>query len=164
MCAARKKTVPKKPVQRAANSAAQDLSSDFEQILSEDLAAECERAVELALEVRRPQLLQSLIARLQESSIAQPETSDEEDDRAWVPVESLSALRGLVGGRFHNLKKRWVDAGLPLREHRGDKGGSVEIEQEGWVELTNWIMKQGFEVRRDPEDERCLFELRAVES
>ncbi len=39
----------------------------------------------------------------------------------WTRIESLSRLRAIVGGRFKNLKEKWVGAGFPLREHRGDR-------------------------------------------
>ena len=78
----------------------------------------------------------------------------------WLEIESLSRLRSVVGGRFENTKKRWVAAGFLLREHRGDKSGAFTVNEAGWIELSNWIIKQGFEVRLSPEKEQCLFELR----
>ncbi len=78
----------------------------------------------------------------------------------WIEIESLSRLRSVVGGRFENTKKRWVAAGFPLREHRGDKSGTFTVDEAGWIELSNWIVKQGFETRLSPGKEHCLFELR----
>ena len=80
----------------------------------------------------------------------------------WIPVESLSRLRGIVGGRFQNLRKRWIDAGFPFREHRGDKSGDYTLDERGWIELSNWILKQGYEARLAPKEADHLFELRAT--
>ena len=82
----------------------------------------------------------------------------------WIRIESLSRLRALVGGRFQNLKDRWVSAGFPLREHRGDRSGKKSLEQEGWIELSAWIHKQGFEIRLAEEHEPWLFEVRKLAS
>jgi hypothetical protein len=80
----------------------------------------------------------------------------------WIEIESLSRLRSAVGGRFQNLRDRWVGAGFPLREHRGDKEASFTLNEAGWIELSNWISKQGFEARLTPDKVGCLFELRPV--
>ena len=82
--------------------------------------------------------------------------------QGWVEIESLSRLRSIVGGRFQNLRDRWVGAGFPLREHRGDKDGAFVLNEAGWIELSNWIAKQGFESRLTPDKSGCLFELRAL--
>lgn len=88
------------------------------------------------------------------------------DDSQWYKVESLSQLRAVVGGRFKNLKERWVEAGFPLREHRGDREGKASVDKEGWAQLGLWINKQGFQVRLADDSEPWLFEVRksAVES
>lgn len=86
------------------------------------------------------------------------------DERVWTGVESLSRLRALVGGRFQQLKQRWIDAGLPLRAHRGDRTGRVEIDRDGWLELAAWIQKQGFEARLTNEISEFLFEVRSLQS
>ena len=80
----------------------------------------------------------------------------------WVEIESLSRLRSVVGGRFQNLRDRWVGAGFPLREHRGDKEAAFTLNEAGWIELSNWISKQGYESRLTPDKTGCLFELRPV--
>lgn len=82
----------------------------------------------------------------------------------WIEIESLSRLRAVVGGRFQNLRDRWVGAGFPLREHRGDKDGEFSLNEAGWIELSNWVLKQGFESRLTPDKPGCLFELRAMRS
>lgn len=110
-------------------------------------------------EVFLAEVLRSLrSARARPSAGKEPESSDGE----WIPVESLSSLRSLVGGRFQNIKRKWIDAGLPLREHRGDRSGDYDINSEGWVELEAWINKQGFEARREPDGERGIFSLRPL--
>ena len=88
-------------------------------------------------------------------------------ESVWLPIESLSSLRATVGGRFQQLKERWVEAGLPLREHRGDRSAGAVIDQKGWIELTNWMLKQGFEARSVTEkvtesENEVLFEVRKL--
>ena len=81
-------------------------------------------------------------------------------DEGWSEIASLSQLRALVGGRFQNLKDRWVQSGFPLKEHRGDKSLDYRLNESGWLELSSWISKQGYEVRLRPDKEKCLFELK----
>jgi hypothetical protein len=69
-------------------------------------------------------------------------------EAGWEKIESLSSLRAIVGGRFQQLKDRWVGAGLPLREKKGDRTQLSKIDGAGWNELALWINKQGFEIRR----------------
>lgn len=78
----------------------------------------------------------------------------------WQGVESLSQLRSIVGGRFQNLKERWVNAGLPLREHKGDRESVPKIDQQHWLELSSWILKQGFETRLAQSEVDHLFEIK----
>lgn len=80
----------------------------------------------------------------------------------WIRIESLSQLRTMVGGRFQNLRARWMAAGFPLREHRGDKSGASRLDEHGWVELSNWMLKQGYEARPAPEGAEYLFEVRSA--
>lgn len=86
-----------------------------------------------------------------------PSSSEE-----WQPIESLSRLRSQVGGRFQQLKQRWVAAGFPLKEHRGDKTSEVRLDERAWLELSAWMLKQGYEARLTPERSDVLFEIRAV--
>jgi len=81
---------------------------------------------------------------------------------AWIGIASLSALRQLVGGRFQNLRDRWTAAGFPLREHRGDKEMEYQVNEGGWIELSSWILKQGYEARLTPDAPDSLFEVRAL--
>ena len=76
-------------------------------------------------------------------------------------MKSFSQLRGLVGGRFENLKKKWLAAGLPLREH-GEPRGGLKIDPDSWRALASWTAKQGFEVRLAAEGAEHLFEARRL--
>lgn len=78
----------------------------------------------------------------------------------WIGIDSLSRLRAEVGGRFQNLKDRWIEAGFSLKEHRGDRSQKVEINKGGWLELSNWISGQGYEVRLVSDRVGTLFEIR----
>lgn len=92
-----------------------------------------------------------------------PEASS--DVSEWIPIESLSQLRSHVGGRFQNLKQRWVAAGFPLREHRGDRSDQAEVNEGEWLELSAWIAKQGYESRLvHDETVDAVIELRKVSS
>ena len=83
-------------------------------------------------------------------------------DTAWMRIESLSGLRTHVGGRFQNLKERWVKAGFPLRDHRGDRTGQKNIDYQGWIELASWINKQGFELKLAEPEQPWLFEIKKI--
>ena len=144
-------------------SARQLAGVTLDDILSADLMHSFEKALEGALESRRLSFVHAIVDRLATLSGTQQQLeATPQNSSSWMPIESLSALRNLVGGRFHNLKAKWVEAGLPLREHRGDKGKDFEVDKVGWIELTNWISKQGFEVRLTEERIDCLFELRNI--
>lgn len=120
------------------------------------------------LDALKPMLVNEVYEKLQAcmaqapqaASLSDLQGSQTKDD--WVAIESLSALRAVVGGRFQQLKERWVEAGFPLREHRGDRQQSAEFNEAGWVELSRWIVKQGFEVRRAQEGEEFFFKIRIV--
>lgn len=78
----------------------------------------------------------------------------------WTEIQSLSRLRTVVGGRFQNLKTRWIEAGFPLREHRGDQKDDYVLNEKGWLELSSWIARQGYEARLTKDKTGCLFEVR----
>ena len=126
-----------------------------------ELRAFVRRAIE-----RRRQVLGYEIARRCESLMNEKQLRGQipgdESGTDWIRIESLSKLRALVGGRFQNLKDRWVRAGFPLREHRGDRTGQKNIDYQGWIELSAWINKQGFELKLADEKEEWLFELRKL--
>jgi len=90
-----------------------------------------------------------------QESMKQPVTETE-----WIDIESLSQLRAVVGGRFQNLRTRWLKAGLPLREHRGDKESSYEIDRAGWAELSGWLLDQGYQSKLvEDEGESAIFQI-----
>ena len=131
--------------------------------LTEETKEFATEALEKALKNWRPRIVLALEHRfralLKEGQTTQPEAVSHND---WTGVESLSRLRSLVGGRFQNIKKKWVDAGFPLREHRGDRWKDFSVDESAWVDLSNWILKQGFEARLTRDSKEFLFELRAI--
>lgn len=131
------------------------------------LTQECEDvlvgAVEKTMRDQRESLIAEVAYRLRGCFITRSELKEQEvQGAAWQGVESLSRLRSIVGGRFQNIKKKWTDAGFPLREHRGDRWKDFSLNDEGWLELSNWILKQGFEARLTTDSEEYLFELRKI--
>jgi hypothetical protein len=118
-----------------------------------------------ALQRRRQAIVFGVAKRvLEQVDQAELQTnSPEMGDEVWIRIESLSQLRSIVGGRFQKLKERWLAAGFPLREHRGDRAGKAAVDHEGWVELTVWVSRQGYRARLAGEDEPWLFEIASVE-
>ncbi len=81
----------------------------------------------------------------------------------WVGIVSLSGLRTLVGGRFSNLKEKWLAAGFPLKESKADEKQSYTIVKSAWLELVDWIEGQGFTARLPPDKgSGILFEVQKV--
>ena len=123
-----------------------------------------EAVVTEALARRREFLVGEIASRFAalspEHAIQRAEASP--DASNWGAVESLSRLRSLVGGRFQNLKERWIGAGFPLREHRGEEHEAAAVNEQGWLELMNWISKQGFEARLTPGAKDRYFEIRKL--
>lgn len=78
----------------------------------------------------------------------------------WIEIESLSQLRGIVGGRFTTVKAHWMAAGFPLRAHRGDRSKPVRRNDEGWLELSLWLDSQGYTARAADNREPVCFEIR----
>jgi hypothetical protein len=121
--------------------------------------------VRRAIERRRQAIVYEIARRCQAIMSEEnfnPVNPVAEDPQSWIKIESLSGLRALVGGRFQNLKEKWIKAGFPLREHRGDRTGQKNIDYQGWIELATWIHKQGFELRLAEEDQPWLFELKQL--
>jgi len=124
--------------------------------------------VQSALERRRGAIVYRLAERfsalLKRGGVTElSEDSEVEVDRPWTKIESLSQLRSTVGGRFQNLKQRWVEAGFPLREHRGDRSEKPQLDEDGWVELVRWINQQGYEARLAADKDPWIFEVRTRE-
>ncbi len=140
-------------------------SAEFLGTLAEQAIDLMERSLRGAFQKQREVLVRELELRLTQLSSPGRETISAAVALAkeeWIGIESLSRLRGLVGGRFQNIKKKWVDAGFPLREHRGDRLQDFAVEEAAWVDLTNWILKHGYEARLSPDSKEFLFELRKV--
>lgn len=80
----------------------------------------------------------------------------------WTKISSLSGLRTLVGGRFANLKERWMAVGFPLRD-ASEEGVKGRVNRAAWLELANWIEGQGYAARL-PEDssDGTLLEVRPL--
>lgn len=135
--------------------------------LSQELFSELDRQIlhefKSELQLRRPLVVAAICDKLRSIRVSHARSSVIEeggDSKEWTEISSLSALRGLVGGRFQQLKERWVAAGFPLREHRGDREQEVNFDEAGWIELSRWIGKQGFEVRRARSGEEYIFKIR----
>ncbi|MCC6220291.1 MAG: hypothetical protein IT291_03510 [Deltaproteobacteria bacterium] len=77
----------------------------------------------------------------------------------WIGITSLSQLRTIVGGRFQILKQRWISAGFPIREHRGDTKFAGHINQHEWANLAAWLRTRGFKARLCEEGSDNLFEI-----
>ncbi|MCB0346511.1 MAG: hypothetical protein KDD66_15435 [Bdellovibrionales bacterium] len=143
-----------------------NLSSEQIPVQNEsDMSEALRRLVRSGVMCRRQAIIyevaRSLLDRLRESDVDLA-VVEEITHGDWERIESLSQLRATVGGRFQNLKKRWVKSGFPLREHRGDREGKAEIDEAGWVELSLWINKQGFETKLAADSEPWLLEVRKI--
>ena len=125
--------------------------------------AELQIRIARAVELRRQAIVVALARKLYRSLKEQALQlrSDSRGD-GWIRIESLSQLRTTVGGRFQNLKQRWVAAGLPLREHRGDRSVKAELDREGWIELVGWMERQGWEASLATDEEDWLFSVRSL--
>lgn len=118
-----------------------------------------------ALERRRQAIVYTLARRFAElfgQHAGGVETAAGAELGGWTRIESLSQLRAVVGGRFQNLKQKWVAVGFPLREHRGDKSAKSDVNAEGWSELSVWISRQGYEARLGGPEDTWLFEVRKL--
>ena len=139
------------------------INEELSSILREDTVQIFESVLREAFSAKHDLFVHSFVELLAANTeLASKRTEPASVEADWQEIESLSRLRSIVGGRFQNLKSRWLAAGLPLREHRGDKSGEFELNQEGWIELSNWILKQGFESRLTPEKSGVIFELREI--
>ncbi|NLF26136.1 MAG: hypothetical protein GX589_10850 [Deltaproteobacteria bacterium] len=126
-------------------------------------SSEFEAALEQSLVVNAELIASELMRGLEASGLigAANESASSAQAGEWIPVKSFSNLRALVGGRFENLKKKWVEAGLPLREKVG-KSGDRRVEPEAWSILAAWILKQGYEARLADAKSGYFFEIRKL--
>lgn len=111
--------------------------------------------VRRSLERRRSVIVHALAQRLFDLLEEEGASGDE-----WQGIESLSQLRATVGGRFRNIKERWLAAGFPLRAHKGERKGKARLNEAGWRELAGWIDAQGYDARLVTGDGPLLFEVR----
>lgn len=119
-----------------------------------------EECLSEVFEERRGFFLKGVQQRFRELvSNAAPEPPAEANQ--WTGVDSLSKLRSVVGGRFTNLKMRWLAAGFPLKESKGGELPEYQLEEGGWKELSQWIATQGYEVRLPHGSNESLFEIRS---
>ena len=115
-------------------------------------------------EDRRGVLISYMKQRLSEvmSGELSKSVGKKSNGREWEGIDSLSKLRGIVGGRFENLKNRWLAAGFPLKQDKASKVGDFSVDEKGWIELSSWISNQGFEVRLNPEKKDVVFEIKSL--
>lgn len=128
-------------------------------VLSEQALRDLVRS---AIEVRRHSLVFEA-AELWERELCRlpGETGAQEPmaEAVWQPIASLSQLRVAVGGRFQKLRERWVEAGFPLREHRGDRPIKPEITAEAWDGFAGWLHSEGYQARLAMPTDAWLFEI-----
>lgn len=82
------------------------------------------------------------------------------ENSLWISIGSLSSLRTQVGGRFENLKEKWVASGFPLKEHRGEPRKEFLLNTEKWLLLKLWIEKRGFDVLLSSNEEQEFFRVK----
>ena len=116
--------------------------------------------VRRSIRSKRELIVHAIVERLRGTGGAPVPPTANREGGEWTGVESLSRLRSIVGGRFQNIKDRWIGAGLPLKEHRGERSKLGKIDQAGWLELSSWVQRQGFEVRLASDRDDILFEIR----
>ncbi len=153
------------------NAAKAEDSSEFRAMVRRDLERAVDEVIECSLARFHDALVYQLREHFQRSGSPAGNVSHTghgsgeaglRQSGEWVGIESLSRLRSVVGGRFQNIKKKWTEAGFPLREHRGDRIKRFAINDSAWIELSSWILKQGYEARLAPENSDFLFELRLI--
>jgi hypothetical protein len=139
-------------------------NTDFSNIVSERDIEPLKEIVRSSIERDRELLVRGVVSALKplisSNQTAGRDTGLNQPSIEWIGIDSLSRLRAEVGGRFQNLKDRWIEAGFSLKEHRGDKSQKVEINKSGWLELSNWISGQGYEVKLVSDRVGILFEIR----
>lgn len=118
-----------------------------------------------SLNLRRQTLVFELAKQIKQGFEAQglKLSSVEQAEKSWTKIDSLSALRATVGGRFQNLKDRWLAAGFPLKEKKGEPLADFVLEESAWSEMLNWLNRSGYEARLGKPEEGCLFEVKRLE-
>jgi len=116
------------------------------------------RAVSKAFEDNRDYLLSQLLKIQMVERNKEQIFQNAEDE--WISIDSMSKLRGIVGGRFDTLKAKWQLVGFPIKEKKGDQLPPFTVNPEGWIELETWLLKSGFAARLKPSDPQVLFEIK----
>jgi len=136
-------------------------SSDLRESLKRSSEKFLENVINEIFERRRDYFTFELTKILDEMDSGQKGRAEAEGSE-WIEIESLSRLRTVVGGRFASLKEKWIEAGFPLRKHRGDTASVYELDEKGWLSLSAWISKQGFEAQLPNADSKWLFKLKPL--
>lgn len=129
----------------------------------ENITAFFEESLSEVMEEKRgifSNFIQNRLAEVLEGELSKAPVIQNGGD--WEEIDSLSKLRSLVGGRFQNLKDKWLAAGFPLKQDKSSKTGVYTLNEKGWIELSSWISNQGFEVRLNPEKKDSIFEIKHV--
>jgi len=137
------------------------LFAPFREMFERELESRIEQAARDAFNQNRSYYLSEVVGLLEDCNADRSLEGSEQtlEGIEWLDIESLSQLRSIVGGRFQKLRTRWVKAGLPLREHRGDKDASYQIDSEGWSELSDWLLEQGYKVRQGTGEDAVIFQI-----
>jgi len=99
---------------------------------------------------------------LTELNAVTEEFADHTGAASWIPIDSISKLRGEVGGRFDTLKLKWQEAGLPLKQKKGDKIPDFTINSVAWSDLEAWLLKMGYASRLTEGQEDRIFEIKKM--
>ncbi|MCB0319827.1 MAG: hypothetical protein KDD60_02810, partial [Bdellovibrionales bacterium] len=120
-------------------------------VATEEISTIIESEFVAVLEQNREFLVQMLVAKMGGVKVSDDPLELGNplgvEAEGWMTIASLSQLRKEVGGRFQNLRERWLNAGFPLKAHRGDPSERYELDKAGWLEMSSWLVKQGFECR-----------------
>lgn len=136
--------------------ASRELILNIRQLIEEMVVT----GIKEALRRRAPFFSTLLLKKLERLDLQRKQKEAPATSEKWIGIESLSQLRALVGGRFQNLKERWLSAGFPLKEHRGASEAQATLDPDGWRDLSQWILTQGFEARISTKGTSYLFEVK----
>ena len=135
-----------------------NLEKDLENRIEADMESFLKRCCRNALQSAEPALAVMLEAELAKRGVNRV-SNTERGIEEWQGIESLSRLRRVAGGRLENIKKKWIEAGLPVKADPGMKNDGGVLNEAGWIVLSNWVSGRGFEVRRTA-DSKYFFEVR----
>lgn len=148
-------------------SSSKGANPDLEAVVERDITSWTETVVRRVVEDIEPTIVAGIRARIAEIATRVNQTQERDPgesgaEATWIGIDSLSRLRGHVGGRFQNLKERWLGAGFPLKDHRGDKLESITLDPLGWLELVSWLSRQGYEARAVDAAKGFYFEIKGA--